>query len=285
MKRAAGQRACYPGAVRWTVIATSVLGLVAARPAAAEPDATPWLGISFTGAMGQPLEVTAVYPGTGAARAGITVGDVIVAIDDAPLMSDDDLRYRVRNHALGERARVDVAREGRVLRLSARLGAMPPAGELLELRLRGSPLPAMELVDRHDDLPVGLDGRPAILVVFDAQCEPCGGAASALVGAAADSGATVAVRTVILGVADEVRTYLARVPVTGVVARWQPAAGDSMRGGSVLSGLNPRAEGAILVVDHAGVVQFAASTADLELVQTGALAAAARAQQRWRRLR
>ena len=58
-------------------------------------------------------------------------------------------------------------------------------------------------------------------------------------------------------------------------------------------------EGAILVVDHAGVVQFAASTADLDAtsssdpyrgpsadeVRAGALAAAARVQQRGRRPR
>jgi hypothetical protein len=66
------------------------------------------------------------------------------------------------------------------------------------------------------------------------------------------------------------------------VARWeiQP---DSPRGAAVLSGLSPYEEGAIVVVDAAGVVQFAASTADVTDVADAALAAAARAQQRWRR--
>lgn len=271
---------------RSTIVALGVgvgigvaLGAGVARADVDEP--IPWLGISFTAAPGQALMVTEVYPGTGAARAGVAAGDQVVGIDGAPLMSDEDLKLRVRRHPVGDRIRVHLVRDGQDLTLVARLGAIPAAGELLELRLLGSILPPMALVDRHDRSPVSLAGRPALLVVFDARCEPCGGAASGLVAAAADAGAAIAVRTVIVGSEDEVASYLVRNPVTGAIVRWD-AASDGLRGAAVLSGLG-RGEGAVLVVDHTGVIQFAASTADPGDVQVGALAAAARAQQRWRR--
>ena len=292
-----------------SLAASSLVCLVAiATPAAAETGAPwPWLGISFPGSNHEPIRVTEVYPATGAARAGVLVDDEIVAIDGHALRSGDDLRSRVRSHTAGDRITVTVVRGGHELTLEALLGPQPSASELLELRLLGAPLPPMRVVDRHagprpravydgwrhdtqlPPLPAydprahsGHDGRPAMLVVFDATCEPCGSAAAALIQDVADAGSSIAVRTVVVGAADEVASYLARVPITGTVGRWDP--GEGPRGTAVLSGLvGPRGEGAILVVDHAGVVQFAACTTDLAEVRAGALAAAARVQQRFRR--
>ncbi|HVV81741.1 MAG TPA: PDZ domain-containing protein [Kofleriaceae bacterium] len=278
--------------MRRGLVASSLVvaaGAVAAgaAPAAAEAPGppVPWLGITFSSDHAQ-IEVSDVHPGTGAARAGVLVGDDILAIDDQSIGADDLRAVIQESHGVGDRITLTVARDGELLTLAARLTAKPSSGELLEARLYGAALPPMQLLDRHDH-EVALDRRPTVLTIFDAHCERCSGPASALVEAAGrELGPDVAVRTVIVGRADEAAAYLSRNPVTGTVLRWD-APPDGPRGLAVLSALDPLDEGAILVVDEAGVVQFAASTADADelgdgavaagVVQAGALAAAARA--------
>jgi membrane-associated protease RseP (regulator of RpoE activity) len=245
-------------------------------PAASEP--VPWLGITFDGDPA--IRVVEVYPGTGAARAGIAAGDLVEAVDGIPVMGALDLQRMVRRHAVGDRIVVDVHRDGRNLRLMVKAGAMPPMSELLELRLVGSPLPYMEAADLHAGARLTFSGRAAVLVVFTARCEPCGGAASRVAEALAGDGG-LQVTSVIAGSDDEVTAYLRRVPVLGAIARWERPTAP----GSVLANLSADREGAILVVDAKGVVQFAASTADLDEIEGGVRAAAARCQARGRRSR
>ncbi len=265
---------------RWSARLAICLGLalpaadaaaqVAPRAVPVTPRALsgPWLGITFKGEHAP--RVDEVFPGTGAARAGLAAGDLLLAIDGIPLQSGAHLIDLVLRHDVGGRIEVDLHRDGRALRLVVVASAKPPSGELLELRLVGSPLPAMDVVDVRDGGPIALGG-PAVLAVISARCDRCGYAASRLAAAmAAERG--LAMRTIIAGNVDEVGEYLRRGLVVGAVARWE----RPDRPGTVLAGLVDRDEGALLVVDDQGVVQFAAATSELDDVLGGILAAAAR---------
>lgn len=57
--------------------------------------------------------VLEVRPGTPASDAGLTVDDVVVAVDDEPIASMQDLVSVIRDRAVGERLAVDYIRDGR----------------------------------------------------------------------------------------------------------------------------------------------------------------------------
>ena len=254
------------------VLAASSAAAPAAR--ADTGDVTPWLGVSFEGTP--TVRVSEVFPRTAAARAGVLAGDEIIGIDDDPVGTFYVLKEHVLRREVGARLRLTVLRDGRELTLAARLTAMPTPGELLEQRLLGAPLPDLELAGER------VTGRVALLTVFDARCEPCGRAASTLAELARARRVTFDVRAVIVGSRVEIAAYLGRNPIAGAVARWETSP-EPPRGNAVLAGLPQASEAAILVVDEAGVVQFAASSHDVDAVADGALAAAARVQQGGRR--
>ena len=56
--------------------------------------------------------VAAVEPGSPAAAAGLRKGDVVEAVDGQPLESAEEYRFRVRDLAIGETARLEVQRGG-----------------------------------------------------------------------------------------------------------------------------------------------------------------------------
>jgi Do/DeqQ family serine protease len=58
------------------------------------------------------VAVAAVEPGSPAATAGLRKGDVIEAVDGQPLESAEEYRFRVRDLAIGETARLEVQRGG-----------------------------------------------------------------------------------------------------------------------------------------------------------------------------
>lgn len=247
----------------------------AAAPARADEPA-PWLGIGLDNRMGPEVAVTEVYPGTAAARAGLQPGDLVVAIDGSPLMGSSDLVTRVRSRAVGDRLRLTVVRDGDldVRVTTVRLGARPSTSELLEARLVGTAVPALDLLEPRG--PLGLGPRTQVLVAFHARCDTCGPVADALAAAVVDDGLALPVRALVVGDPDAVGQYLRRVPLMTPVTR-VPDEGDATAGRWLLSGVASADEGVVLVVDGKGVVQFAASTALGPDVTAAALAAAARA--------
>ena len=69
--------------------------------------------------------VTGVVPGGPAQRAGIRQGDKIVAIDNRPISSSDDVSAAVAAHRPGQPARVTVIRGGNRRTLTVTLGTRP----------------------------------------------------------------------------------------------------------------------------------------------------------------
>jgi len=71
--------------------------------------------------------VANVAPGSGAARAGVQVGDVVRTLDGAPVASLDDLKFRVGLAAIGARMALGVERAGAALTLQTEVGPPPAA--------------------------------------------------------------------------------------------------------------------------------------------------------------
>ncbi|HEX2093736.1 MAG TPA: trypsin-like peptidase domain-containing protein [Longimicrobiaceae bacterium] len=71
--------------------------------------------------------VVATEPTGPAAEAGIRMGDVVVAIDGAPVTDDDDLMALLAARQPGQRVALDLVRYGKRERVTVKLGEMEPA--------------------------------------------------------------------------------------------------------------------------------------------------------------
>lgn len=253
----------------------AVVALVAAvAPVAADPP--PWLGITY---QDDPMGavVVEVHAGGAAASAGLRRDDVIVEIGGQRVVARSaapgtlDLGKLIGRFQIGDRAPMVISRGGRRLRLAPRLRARPTADELIHQRLVGYDLPDLA-VARPGAARVTADdwrGRPIVIALFDARCEPCATAVTALVDrfvvTGGDTVDRLAIEAWVLSEPDELVAFLARVPLP-VIARQV----DRTLGGPLLSGLALGTEGAIVVVDPEGRIRYAASTASGEVAHDGA---------------
>ena len=94
----------------------------------------PWLGVGIQEVTperarqaGVPpgLLVIEAYPGTGAARAGLTVGDILVAVDGVPVPTINALRQVILRKAPGDKVIVTLIRDGKHLTVTMVLSEMP----------------------------------------------------------------------------------------------------------------------------------------------------------------
>lgn len=83
------------------------------------------LNPDLAGAMGlersEGVVVSEVQPGSAAGRAGLRPGDVIVAVNDAPVRNSPEMNVQMALLRIGDRVTVDVVRAGERLRLHARI--------------------------------------------------------------------------------------------------------------------------------------------------------------------
>ncbi|MFM8952777.1 MAG: PDZ domain-containing protein [Planctomycetaceae bacterium] len=68
------------------------------------------LGVSSL-AFGGPCEITHVQPGSAAAKAGVQVGDVVIALDGEPIASFEALTQRVSRRGAGDALTLSIARQ------------------------------------------------------------------------------------------------------------------------------------------------------------------------------
>ena len=66
--------------------------------------------------------VTEVVPGSAADRAGIEVGDVIVAIDGEDIATSSEVRDAITSHEPGDEVEIELRRDGEELTVTAKLG-------------------------------------------------------------------------------------------------------------------------------------------------------------------
>jgi uncharacterized iron-regulated protein len=96
-----------------TSVRASYASFVWGVPAETDP-VYPSLGVSLMGSLGkEPGEIIQVSEGSVAARAGLAVGDVLLALDAAPIDSDVTLRKRVADYRWGDVATARIRRDGK----------------------------------------------------------------------------------------------------------------------------------------------------------------------------
>jgi len=88
----------------------------------------PYLGIDADPVEGG-MAVTKVYPSTGAAAAGLAVGDVVLRVGDAPAGTPAQLGLAIRAHEVGDEVRVTYRRGDVQAQVAALLGTRPEEDE------------------------------------------------------------------------------------------------------------------------------------------------------------
>ena len=291
-------RAASLAAVVVAALAAPAAGPVHAEVAAPEtPPPKPWLGISFDGSNGSAPRVTDVHPGTAAAAAGLQPDDHLVLFDGRDLRHLE-LKTLVEMQKVGARVELTYVRDGHPHTATVRLTAKPTIDEIVHRRLIDHVALPVPAYDRDGALVPGSERarRPQVWAVFDVRCDPCAAQAATLAARLAESGAdgrAAPLRVVLVGEPEESAAFLARVPVMGTVWRMDRYARvdeDPLSyprhiplGARYLSGLDPFAEGILLVLDGHGVVRYATALSVGEAAHEGACAAAARLARTWRR--
>jgi serine protease Do/serine protease DegQ len=121
-------------------------------------DLTPELVRSLQGDTTQGAVVTRLESGSPAARAGVRVGDVIIAINHRPVRSAADLRNKVGMLSVGKRVRLDLLRNGNSVSIEVALTSPRQTGvdgARIDPRLAGASLavvdtpagPALQVAD------------------------------------------------------------------------------------------------------------------------------------------
>lgn len=153
--------------------------LAPSEPVAAPPLVFPgWLGV----AMSEPPErpgvlISSVLRRSPAAVGGLTVGDVVVAINDARVNDPGDLSRRVAELGAGERANLMVERQGAPRLIAVQLGQNPGLEGQLRLGFVDSTAPEFDhvVVARGPLGPTlgGLRGRVVVLEFWATWCGAC----------------------------------------------------------------------------------------------------------------
>jgi Do/DeqQ family serine protease len=98
-------------------------GYIGVTLEAVNPDLAEKFGLKDTHAA----VVTEVLPGKPGAKAGLQVGDAIVAIDGQKVEDSSDLTLKVTAHAPGSTVALDVIRNGQPMKINVTLGNRPTA--------------------------------------------------------------------------------------------------------------------------------------------------------------
>ncbi len=124
-------------------IPISVARPIAELAVAGKPIARPWIGVYYKLVDAQVAKelalsvdhgvlidkpasgAPAVFAGSPADNAGLTEGDIVVAVDGDVVDEDHDLSTRILPHIPGDEVTLSVVRDGRTLEISVTLGTLP----------------------------------------------------------------------------------------------------------------------------------------------------------------
>jgi peroxiredoxin len=219
----------------------------------------PWLGISINDgdAVWGGVAVLDVFEDTPASLCGLRAGDEILAIDQIEVHGTSELQSTVGGLTVGTKIKVSYVRGGDVRRCKTKLAPqITDPTELLQRRLVDRVIPPFSLVRRSDGATIDdttTRGHVVVLALFTTSCDACaatiGDLATRL--AAEEDGANVELVAVAADGEQAVDAYVQRMGVTADLALDQ--------GKLVSRYVSDRDAVVILVVDHEGVVRFAAS--------------------------
>lgn len=157
------------------VATTWFTGVTPARANTDARDATPWLGVGIMRGTSGVL-IREVIRDTPAHEAGLVPGDEILVIADTRVATPADLKAVVGKHHIGAEIPLSVWRDGRLVKMSAAIGARMTPDEILYRRLVGERAPAFE-VDivhgRDSGSSSELARRVVVLQFFTLDCSVC----------------------------------------------------------------------------------------------------------------
>jgi S1-C subfamily serine protease len=99
--------------------------------------------------------LSAVYPNTPAAKAGLKAGDVLVRIDGQPVGESDALVREIGTHRPGEKLKLTYLRGGKEAEATVTLAERPAEDDLRSQRFSSSPAP-----DEQSEGRLGIAVRP-----------------------------------------------------------------------------------------------------------------------------
>jgi len=231
----------------------------AAETVERKPRGQPWIGVKITdrdlrwGGVG----VTDVFDDTPASLCGLRPGDEIIGVGLAEVHGSQELQLVVGAHDVGDRVTVSYVRDGDIKRCTTRLTEkIVDPTELLHRRVvdRAAPPFTLRPLDGGkliDD--VSSRGRVTVLALFSTSCDDC----AQVIGELAEKAIGDLTQVDLLAVSntgkDSLEAYVQRLGLTAAVASDE----DDL----VSRYLAATDEVTILVIDHEGIVQFAASGA------------------------
>jgi peroxiredoxin len=249
----------------------------------------PWLGINISrnGYLG--VMVTDVIEDTPAEACGLEPGDEILDVGGVRVADGDELIAAVLLHQVGDRVRVTYLRNGQSWQTVATLSArIEDRNELLHRRLVSRPVPAITAIwiddssksQRHVDND-DLRGDVVLLLLWSTACSGCDELVKTLADFAADQGDGVFA----FALSDETAAALAAYQQRATLPLPIATDADSRRRFSLT--MEPLWQPAIVVIDHRGVVRFAALdvTGDHSRVDDALLAAERALRERARNAR
>jgi hypothetical protein len=240
------------------VVLVGLVATAAAETAAPEPKGTPWIGVGITdrdlryGGVG----VTDVFDETPASLCGLQTGDEIIGVGLADIHGSNELIMVVGAYDVGDQVTVTYVRDGDVKRCKVELAQrIDDPTELLHRRLVDRAIPPFSLRKVSDGTPVddvSIRGRVTVLAMFATSCDACATVITDLADKAVGDLTHVDLIAVSGAGADTLKAYVQRVGLTAEVATIES---DLARYHRVQD------EVTILVIDHKGIVRFAASGA------------------------
>jgi Do/DeqQ family serine protease len=101
----------------------------------------PWLGISVQDLTPDMIEhfkmkekegvlVGQVYPGTGAEKAGLVSGDIIISVDDKAVKNVNELIKEIQKKKVGQKVKLNIIRDGKGMPIEVTTTSMPDKPEL-----------------------------------------------------------------------------------------------------------------------------------------------------------
>ncbi len=237
--------------------------MLAGGPASADkpPPPRPWLGVSITdtGVRWGGIAILDVFEDTPAWLCGIQAGDEIYAIDHVEVHGTAELQVSVGAHAVGDRIRVEYIRGDALRRCSVRLAeAITDPTELIQRRLVDRAIPPFTLVRHSDDAvfdDLSTRGDVLALALISTACETCVATLSAL--ATALDGTNVPLYAVSDDGEAAVDAFIQRTGANVEILREDRDLAAPARG-LVERYRADRDDATILLIDHEGVVTFAA---------------------------